>query len=96
MPDNQHDGKLESFLQTLVDANDALFRYAVKTTRRAKRLGAPFSDSSRGKAEIHTWLAWQKEPGLPYGSAIRARYFTHDSPAATAFVAWFRQLFSVV
>ena len=41
------------------------------------------------------WLAWQEEPGLPYGSAIRARYFGHDSEAARSFVTWFCLLFGI-
>ena len=38
-------------------------------------------------------LAWQERPGLPYGSAIAARYFNHDSSAALAFVDWFKRVF---
>ena len=47
------------------------------------------------KAVLHTWLAWQQVPGLPYGTAMRARYFRDDSPAAQAFVSWFRTVFSI-
>ena len=33
-----------------------------------------FSLNDKPKAVIHTWLAWQKEPGKPYGTAITARF----------------------
>jgi uncharacterized protein DUF3226 len=93
MPDNRQEGTLEEFLKTLVDSDDAVFQHAIESTREATKIGAGFREISRPKAEVHTWLAWQEEPGLPYGSAIRAQYFSHDSPAATAFVQWFRRLY---
>lgn len=95
MPDNQHDGKLETFLETLIDQQDALIDHATKATKAATKLGAKFPDVDHIKAVIHTWLAWQEEPGRPYGTAIRARYFRHDSPAAVAFVAWFKRLYGI-
>jgi len=95
MPDNQHDGKLETFLETLIDEQDALIDHATKTTNTASELGARFSEVDHIKATIHTWLAWQEEPGRPYGTAIRAKYFRHDSPAAVAFVAWFKRLYGI-
>jgi hypothetical protein len=45
------------------------------------------------KARIHTWLSWQENPGLPFGTAITAAYLSHDSPEALKFVAWFKKLF---
>jgi hypothetical protein len=95
MPDNTQDGSLEDFLRTLVQTEDSLIDHAVAATRVAAELGASFPPQSRRKAQMHAWLAWQEQPGLPYGSAIKARYFGHDSEAACAFVAWFKKLFSV-
>ena len=95
MPDNQHDGKLETFLKTLISEHDALIEHADEATNTAKQLGAKFIDLDRPKAIIHAWLAWQKDPGLPYGTAIRAKFFRHDSPVAGVFVAWFKQLFGI-
>ena len=34
-----------------------------------------------------------EEPRLPYGTAIKAGYFRHDSPVAESFVGWFRRVF---
>ena len=95
MPDNERDGALEHFLETLVAESDPLIEHARSATSQAKDLGARFADNDNAhtKAVLHAWLAWQENPGLPYGSAIRARYFRHDSPVAERFVAWFRQVF---
>lgn len=95
MPDNQQDGRLETLLQSLIDENDALINHAGLATCEAKWLGAKFSTPDLGKATLHTWLAWQEEPGKPYGTAIRAKYFGIDSLAARQFVAWFKRLFAI-
>lgn len=95
MPDNRREGTLEHFLETLVSEDDPLFRHAQQSTEQAKKLGAKYSDTEAPKAALHAWLAWQKNPGLPYGSAIRARYFDPDSEVAEEFVAWFRRVFQI-
>ena len=95
MPDNQREGALEDFLETLVQAEDPLLPHAKESAERAKALGARYPDSKAGEAVLRTWLAWQEDPGLPYGSAIRARFFRHDSPTAESFVAWYRCLFAI-
>ncbi|WP_420441941.1 DUF3226 domain-containing protein [Candidatus Palauibacter sp.] len=60
-----------------------------------KELGAFFPDAKTSKAVLHAWLAWQQEPGRPYGLAIKSGYLRHDSVTAERFVAWFRQLFAL-
>ena len=95
MPDNQREGTLENFLRDLVEEKDTLLPYAEESTKHAKILCAGFADNDADKAVLHTWLAWQEEPGRPYGTAIRARYFRDDSPAAQSFVAWFRTVFHI-
>ncbi len=95
MPNNQQDGKLETFLRTLVEEKDGIINDAADSTKRAKELGAAFSDPDTIKAVLHVWLAWQKEPGYPFGKAIAAEFFTHDSPAAVGFVAWFKKLYGI-
>jgi len=93
MPDNTLSGNLEDFLATLVPADDACWPYAREAATEAKQRGAKFGDVDRLKAEIHTWLAWQQEPGVPFGTAVTACYLRHDSEVALRFVAWFRRLF---
>ena len=87
MPDNRRIGALEDFLQDLIDDSDVLLPHARESTARAKAKGARFPDKDSKKALVHTWLAWQEEPGRPYGVAIKARYLRDDSDAAERFVA---------
>ncbi|KKZ15405.1 MAG: hypothetical protein TH68_00535 [Candidatus Synechococcus spongiarum 142] len=93
MPGNQQAGALEEFLADLVPEGNLLLELAKSSTEEARSKGATFPDSKRSKAVLHTWLAWQTDPGLPYGSAIKAHFFRHDSPVATAFITWYRRLF---
>lgn len=95
MPDNRQHGTLEDFLETLV-SEDALFLHAKTSTTQARQFhGAKYRHVDQIKAVLHAWLAWQVVPGLPYGTAIRARYFQHGSPVAESFVAWFRRVFEL-
>jgi len=93
MPDNNSHGKLEHFLKTLIPTTDSCWAYAQEAIENAQKIGAKFPDKKSLKARIHTWLSWQKEPGLPFGTAITATYFMHDSPEALKFVSWFNRLF---
>lgn len=96
MPDCVSDhGKLEHLLKTLVPAGDALWPHAEMAVAEARRLGADFADRDLDKAVIHSWLAWQKEPGVPYGTAINARFFGHESVEAIAFLRWLSSLFNI-
>jgi hypothetical protein len=91
MPNNSAPGNLENFLSGLVPESDPTWSYAGEAVSEAHNRGARWKD--RGKSTLHTWLAWQETPGLPYGTALRAEFFRHDTEDARRFVAWFRRLF---
>ena len=93
MPDNQRSGALEDFLADLVDCGDQLLPHAREATNDARTLGADFRKRDTQKAMVHAWLAWQRDPGCPYGTAIRAHYFRHDTAVADSFVNWFQRLY---
>ena len=93
MPGDRRAGALEDFLVALIRPTDALLSHAQGATNRAQELGAAFPVQATRKAELRVWLAWCEEPGLPYGTAIKAGYFPHESPDSAAFVSWFRELF---
>ena len=93
MPDNQANGILEDFLAFLVPQPSDLFDHvqeSVATIPPADRL---FREVSEPKAIIHTWLAWQKEPGMPLGAAISARFLDANVSQVDVLVAWLMRLF---
>lgn len=95
MPDNQAGGMLEDFLKACVHTgNDLLWEHACSATRRALELGARFGEGRRSKAELRTWLAWQKKPGCTLGIAVEEGLFdVAKDPVVGAFLDWFRRLF---
>ncbi len=92
MPDNLNAGKLENLLKQMVPASDVLIDHA-----RVVVSSLPLSNftvNDKIKAVMHTWLAWQVEPGRPYGTAITAGYFDAHAPAAEKLVSWLHRLYN--
>jgi hypothetical protein len=77
MPDNNINGMLEDFIAFLVPNNDRLMPIVNATLDDIEGKGLnKYSHSHRTKAAIHSWLAWQKNPGTPMGLSITKRYLT--------------------
>lgn len=96
MPNNLGNGYLEHFLSSLIDSNDALWMHAQHTI--TDLMGFPFnkfSAAKQQKALLHTWLAWQKDPGKPFGQAISAKYFDIMAGTVDPFLAWFEETFEL-
>jgi hypothetical protein len=93
MPDNSSPGSLEAFLSKLVPTDDPTWSYANEAATEARSRGAHCKEKDHGKSALHTWLAWQEDPGIPFGTALKAKVFAHDGEDAIRFVAWFRRLF---
>lgn len=93
MPDNTAPGALEDFLSKLVPVSDPIWTYADEIVFTARQRGARCQEKDHAKSVLHTWLAWQEEPGLPFGTALKSEYFGKDSDEAQRFVAWFLRLF---
>ena len=96
MPNNRFSGMLEDFLVQLIPAESRnLYELAQKCVATAKGNGAPLKDSHRTKAEIHTWLSWQDQPGKQLHEAVHHRVLDPKKPESRPFVTWFRKLFGV-
>ena len=96
MPDNRFSGMLEDFLVRLIpEDSEPLHRLAKESVAKAAAFDAPFKRTHRTKAEIHTWLAWQDEPGRQLHQAVDHRVLDPRRPESRPFVAWFRNLFEV-
>lgn len=97
MPDNTIPGMLEDFVAFLRPQNDLLWPIVDEAVLKVKTLEEVyrFRDVHESKARIHTWLAWQKEPGKPMGQAITARYLDANAPYALRLIKWIRDLFGL-
>lgn len=94
MPNNVLSGMLEDYLAFLVPEGDPLLERARQSVDGIPVEERRFSEAHRSKALIHTWLAWQEDPGKPFGQAITARYLRADGPNISEFLAWLRRLFA--
>ena len=94
MPDNASEGMLEDFVASMIGGQDPLFELASRSIDSIPISERRFSPNHRLKALVHTWLAWQIEPGKPFGVAIQKKYLDANSDAAKSLFAWLSRLFA--
>lgn len=96
MPDNRNVGYLEHFIARLIPPENDLWPHAQAVVNDLENHNLRrFGPSKTQKAMLHTWLAWQPEPGKPFGTALSSQYFDAHATAADGFIAWFRQTFAL-
>lgn len=93
MPDNQNNGILEDFLRFLVPVGSQLFEHVKCSIANIPEGERRFTELAEPKALVHTWLAWQKEPGKPLGMSITARYLDPDVTQVDVLMSWLNRLF---
>lgn len=94
MPNNRSNGMLEDFVMTLADESDVLMKESDNVLNYLEdRSLNRYAQVHRSKAKIHTYLAWQEEPGKPMGQAITAKVLHAESESAKVFIEWIKRLF---
>lgn len=94
MPNNQLPGKLENFVSFLVPLQNKLWDIAVSAVGQVPDCSEKFLAKDTDKALVHTWLAWQRDPGIPMGLAITRKFLDGDVPEVHQFLEWIRILFT--
>ncbi|ACL06652.1 DUF3226 domain-containing protein [Desulfatibacillum aliphaticivorans] len=94
MPNNQIDGILEDFLAFLIPPDSQLYEHVIKSIEGIPDEEQRFSAIREPKARIHTWLAWQEEPGYPYGKAITAKFLEPGVKEADELIDWLNRVFT--
>jgi len=99
MPDNENSGALEDFAANLIPSDDKLWPFAEETVAKLPEIDDPpehrFKLLYKGKAVMHTWLAWQETPREPIGRSISNGTLQHDAELACRFMQWMRRLFEL-
>jgi len=95
MPTNTLSGMLEDFISFLIPSNDVLWPLATNIVQQVVQTECRFPIVQVQKTNVHTWLAWQQEPGKPMGQAITKKYLDANAPHAQQIVKWLRQLFEL-
>lgn len=94
MPDNTGEGMLENWINQCLHPNeDALYQHARESIDAIP--GAPkFKPLHRSKAEVATWLAWQKMPGHGLYNAANPALLNTNAPLYAGLEAWLKHVFS--
>ena len=94
MPDNRVNGMMEDFVACMIPEGDRLLDEADATLKHLEenKLNR-YKPVHYAKARIHTWLAWQDEPGMPMGTAITCRVLSSDKELCGRFASWLCKLF---
>lgn len=103
MPNNQEPllenevAYLEHFYEYLIKKDDKFLPKANRIVEEiAEDIDRRFSTTHLQKAKIHTWLAWQAEPGSAMGQTIRNRnLFDLDGILAINFKNWLQKTFEL-
>ena|SRR5579864_6484724 len=95
MPNNELPGMLEHFCRFLVPYDDCLWDHAEHVVQQVMQVDCRFPQPHLMKAQIHSWLAWQNEPGKPLGQAITKKFLDSQAPYAQQFILWIRRLFEL-
>jgi hypothetical protein len=93
MPDNTSNGMLEDWIKQCITPSEAgLFGQAVSTVA-----GLPtptkFSSLHVTKAEVATWLAWQKKPGHGMHQAVEEKLLDTNHAKYLALINWLLHIF---
>lgn len=96
MPDNSNPGEIEDFFLQLIDPEDYRLNHARKAVNELiHQKPALLRHSNRSKAEAHTWLAWQEEPGRSMGVALKSNWADAKHPLAERLAQWFANTFEL-
>lgn len=92
MPDNQNTGMLEDFISLMIPKNDDLWPKAKIDVENIPQCSRRFKPDYLSKAQVHTWLAWQEEPGTRMGQSFKKQYLDSNCELAVSFVNWAKGL----
>lgn len=94
MPNNLDEGMLEDWIKRCVHPNESgLYLHAEQSIDAIP--GAPkFQPWHRTKAEVATWLAWQKKPEHGLYNAAQPDLINVEAPLFKALQAWLRHVFA--
>ena len=95
MPNNELEGMLEDFIRFLIPTDDKLLPIAEEIIAKIEHEKLnKYPPTHHAKALIHTWLAWQKKTGSPFGQAITANYLdVKNTELCSVFMNWIHKLF---
>jgi len=93
MPNNGDPGMLETFCLELAPGGHR--EYAEKVVAQAQKDGmTSFKSTYLPKATVHTYLAWQSQPGCALSHGIMSNALDREAELAKRFRGWVATLFA--
>ncbi|WP_262965893.1 DUF3226 domain-containing protein [Methylobacter psychrophilus] len=93
MPNNQDEGMLEDWIKSCVNVSEqALFQQATQAVQQVST--RKFPEHLLSKAEVATWLAWQKQPGHGLYAAITDQLLDNQLPLFKELELWLCRIFA--
>lgn len=94
MPDNADEGMLEDWIKHCLHPSEAgLFQHGEASIDSIPG-GTKFQSWHRTKAEVATWLAWQKKPEHGLYNAVQSDLLNTDAPLFKELQAWLKHVFT--
>ena len=93
MPNNKDYGRIEDFLLEMINCDAKEFATKCAKEAQLKKYG-DFKDIHISKALIHSYLAWQDEPGTPMGLSITKSVLKPNTDTAILFKEWLLKMFN--
>lgn len=86
---------LEDFVAAPAPTDDPLMEKAEDVLNQLEKSNIQrYKPVHRSKAKIHSYLAWQDEPGRPMGQSITAHVLNPNSKTGQLFLDWLQKLFT--
>jgi len=95
MPDNTGNGMIEDFFKFFIPTDDLLLPHVNSTIDQLNSEPFSYIPQPRSKAEIRTWLAWQKKSESLMGYTLRNKkdQMNFDNDISRKFILWLKHLF---
>ena len=92
MPDNKQNGMLEDWIKSCIKEDEkVLFQHATDVVQNLPH--PKFKPHLTTKAEVATWLAWQKTPGHGLYSAVKEELLDENSVMFQNLCKWLKDIF---
>ena len=92
MPNNQDSGMLEDFVKACIKTDElSLFEHATQVVHAISE--PKFKPHLYAKAEVATWLAWQKQPGHGLYCAVKDNLLNTDHALFQEMEQWLKKIF---
>lgn len=94
MPDNASEGMLEDWIkQSVHESETSLLELAIDTIKNLPN--KKFKPIRNSKAEVATWMAWQKIPGRDFDGAIDDDLINFQCKSMTQLINWIKHIYTV-